>query len=62
MTGTLWAAIAVLAMVTLAFTAVWLADARRANRVATDPERVSQRRPWLLSRRAQATHRGRRHA
>jgi hypothetical protein len=60
MTGTLWAGIAVLAVVALAFTALWFADARRANRVAADPERVKPRRPWLLSRRA--AHRGHRHA
>jgi len=58
----MWAGVAVLAAVALVFSALWLADARRANRVAADPERTHPPRPWLRARRDRASHRGRRRA
>lgn len=38
--------IGVLIVIALIFTALWIADARRADRVASDPERVNRGRRW----------------
>lgn len=38
--------IAVLIVVAVGFLALWVADARRADRVARDPQRVTGRWPW----------------
>jgi len=58
MMATLVTGIVALVIVAAAFLALWILDARRADNVASDPERIQPRRSW---RRAQATHRNRPH-
>ena len=61
MTGMLWGGLAVLVLVALTFMVLWVLDARRADRVATDVERVDQRASWRQPRRRRAAHRARPH-
>jgi hypothetical protein len=42
--------IVILIAVALIFMALWVADARRADRVASDPERTGQGRRWPWAR------------
>ena len=61
MTAILWTAVPILVLVAAAFMALWILDARRADHVASDSERVDQPRPWFRVRRRRAAHRGRPH-
>lgn len=55
MTSVLVGGIALLVIVAAAFMVLWIVDARRADRVASDPERVegrtAHRRRWALGTR-----------
>lgn len=61
MMATLVTGIVALVIVAAAFLALWILDARRADNVSSDPERIQPRRSWRRTRRAQATHRARPH-
>jgi hypothetical protein len=61
MTAMLWVAVPILVLVAAAFMVLWILDARRSDDVASDPERVAQRRPRFRSGRGRAAHRSRPH-
>lgn len=57
MTAMLWVVVPILVLVAAAFMSLWILDARRADHVASDPERVEHPRPWFRVRRSRAAHR-----
>ena len=61
MTTALWVVVPILVLVAAAFLTLWILDARRADHVASDSERVEQPRLWLRGRRRRAAHSSRPH-
>jgi hypothetical protein len=57
MTAMLWVAVLILVLVAAAFMVLWIVDARRSDQVATDSERIEQRRPRFRAQRRRPSRR-----